>query len=211
MDYTFNEGHITVSLLGQFSGHVRRALILKSEAEVNRGERWTLLLELNGGQVVIIELKALMPHQFVLPVNETHLREAEELSAKGTKFDDFPPAVQLACIFDNANRSNETTHFWDQTTKREVQRYLQTTPRNYVEKGEPLGQASLDDASAILEDLPLKVALDEAKTVRRYFEKADTQVQLFGSAYWNQESKGDESFQSLVFSPLQPSGTPMPL
>jgi hypothetical protein len=194
MDDTFNEGHIKVSLLGQFFGHVRRALILKSEAEVNGGaQRTDLLLELNDGQVVIIELKALMPHQFVLPVDENLLMDAGTQVSNGGKLHELPDNLRQACIFSQVNQSTNTTHFWNQSTKREVHRFLQNTCRTNNERIPLLleGDFLLDAPTLTLEDLPLKKTLDGAATVKQYFEKAETQVQLFGSAHWNQESKGN--------------------
>jgi len=195
MDDTFNEGCIKMSLLGQFSGHVSAALItLKSEAEVNEGEQRTdLLLELNDGRAVIIELKALMPHQFMLPVDQNLLMDAGTQLSKGTRFAALPDNLRQACIFSQVNQSPNTTHFWDQPTKREVHRFLQNTCRTNNERIPLLleGDFLLDAPTLTLEDLPLKKTLDGAATVKQYFEKAETQVQLFGSAHWNQESKGN--------------------
>ena len=195
MDDTFNESHIKESLLGQFSGHVNRTLVLKSEGEVSGGEQRTdLLLELKDGTRVVIELKVLMPHEFVLPVDENLLKEAETQTSKGTKFEHLPDNLRQACIFSTANHSKDITHFWDQTTKREVHRYLQNAFRNNAEKAELLGQDDLDNPSTTLEDLRLKKELDGAGTVSQYFEGAETQVKRFGFGYWNQESKGDVNF-----------------
>lgn len=77
-----------------------------------------MLLVLKDGEVVIVAVRALMPHQFTLPADEKSLQEAAALLAEGTKFGDLPAHLQQVCVFHEANGSRDTTHLWDEMVKR---------------------------------------------------------------------------------------------